>query len=97
MKPYVIWKMFHKEILEQTGSGSAFFRVSGGTNSQNFSARSQLWWRLHRFHVRTGLLKKTGYVTQAFIQALLSTVVFSQRLSFFTVCTKMHLQHTFCL
>ena len=72
--------MFHKE---QTGSGSAFFRVSGGTNSQNFSARSQLWWRLHRFHVRTGLLKKKkGYVTQAFIQALLLTAVFSQRLSF---------------
>ena len=56
MKPYVIWKMFHK-VAEH-------FLEYGGTNSQNFSARSQPWWRLHWFHVRTGLLKKKPRIFQ---------------------------------
>ena len=36
----------------------------------------------------------TATLLQAYIQALLSTAIFSRRLSFFTVCTKMHFQHT---
>ena len=35
----------------------------------------------------------TMTLLQAFIKALLSTAAFSQKLSFFTVCTKMHFRH----
>ena len=38
-----------------------------------------------------------NFSLQAFIQALLPTAVFCQRLSFFTVCTKIHFRHTFWL
>ena len=41
MLAWVISKMFYKEILEET----AIFRVSGGTNFENFSARRQPRWR----------------------------------------------------
>ena len=41
------------------------------------------------FHVSMGV--------QAFIQTLLSTSILSHRLSFFTVCMKMHFRHNFWL
>ena len=36
------------------------FRVSGGTNFENFSSRRQPWRRLHGFDVCTGLPKRTS-------------------------------------
>ena len=42
--------MCYKEILEET----AIFRVSGGTNFENFSPRRQPRWRLCGIDMCTG-------------------------------------------
>ena len=42
----------------QKNNNKQSHRVSGGTNFQNFYARRQPWWCLHRFNFCTYLLKK---------------------------------------
>ena len=45
--------------LRREWARECIFRVSGGTNFENFSARRQPWWRLRVFDVCTGLPKTT--------------------------------------